>query len=204
VFTPSLGQGRRLPRRIAVVTATAVVGLSLAGAAVAAVPDPQGVVHSCYTSSSGDLKIIDTASSNRARNRCQRGEVALNWNQAGPQGMPGEAGARGLAGPAGADGAMGPAGPAGADGAMGPAGPAGLGLSGLVQIAQDVPVGSTPAVHWLTCPNGKIVLHAGLETSGVVTPMTNAPAGINAWIFSARAATPGTMRLTIYCIDAPA
>jgi hypothetical protein len=34
--------------------------------------------------------------------------------------------------------------------------------------------------------------------------MTNAPSGLNGWLFSARTATNGGMRLTILCIDAPA
>jgi hypothetical protein len=34
--------------------------------------------------------------------------------------------------------------------------------------------------------------------------MTSAPSGFSGWVFSARTATGGTMRLSIWCIDAPA
>lgn len=110
------------------VVGSAVVG----GAAYAAVPDKAGVITACY-SSTGALRLLDTARTSR----CKTGETRISWNQrspAGPVGKTGPAGPAGARGPAGATGltgATGPAGPAGAMGSTGPVGPAGpTGLTG--------------------------------------------------------------------------
>ena len=62
------------------------------GVAVASIPDGSGVIHGCYRTSSGhDLRVIDSSTES-----CTSNEVALNWNQTGPQGA---TGATGPAGP---------------------------------------------------------------------------------------------------------
>jgi hypothetical protein len=92
-------------KRIAVLA----VGLVLVGtAAWATIPDANGVIHGCYRTSGppnsrGALRVIDI----EAGQTCGSGEVALSWNQTGPQGP---AGATGPAGPQGATGAEGLAG----------------------------------------------------------------------------------------------
>jgi hypothetical protein len=60
-----------------------VVGaLAVAGAiAYAAIPDPGGVIHGCYSKANGILRVIDPSSSS-----CSSKEVAIAWNQAGPAG----------------------------------------------------------------------------------------------------------------------
>jgi hypothetical protein len=63
--------------------------------------------------------------------KCKKGDAAVTWNQTGPAGQPGKAGAQGPQGPAGsagktgAAGPQGPAGPDGKTGAQGSQGPAG-------------------------------------------------------------------------------
>jgi len=121
----------RFSRRLAVV---GLAGLGLAvGVAYGAIPDATGVIHGCYSTSKGALRVIDSGA------RCANGEAALNWNQTGPSGPAGPQGAPGPAGPAGSTGSPGdpgPAGPAGPQGDPGPAGPQGLpGSQGVVQSA---------------------------------------------------------------------
>jgi hypothetical protein len=77
----------------------AMVGalVAVAGAiGYAAIPDPNGVIHGCYSKTAGTLRVIDPSSSS-----CKSSEVAIAWNQ---------------------NGAVGPAGPAGPVGPMGPPG----------------------------------------------------------------------------------
>jgi hypothetical protein len=68
-----------------------------AGLAYATIPDGQGVIHGCYKANKGDLRVVDGG-------QCVAGEVALTWNQTGPQGLPGPAGPQGPSGPAGVSG----------------------------------------------------------------------------------------------------
>lgn len=102
-----------LPSR-AVGATTVIVVLAAAGFAVAAIRSSSGTIHSCYSKSTGALRIAS---------KCKSGERALAWNQRGPTGPRGATGARGAAGtgttgPKGATGATG----AGATGATGPTG----------------------------------------------------------------------------------
>jgi hypothetical protein len=88
----------------------------IATAVQASIPDAQGVIHGCYSTSlahgspTGALRVIDTAKLN---GNCASWETALNWNQTGPRGP---TGARGPTGPKGATGAKGPTGAKGATG----------------------------------------------------------------------------------------
>ena len=65
----------------------------------AAIPDSNGVIHGCVASQ-GDLRVIDSATS-----ECKRNETSLDWNQTGVQGP---VGATGPTGPKGDTGAAGP------------------------------------------------------------------------------------------------
>jgi hypothetical protein len=65
------------------------------GAAVAAIPDSDdGEIHGCYNNRNGDLRVIDA----EAGENCGSRETALTWNQQGPPGTPGSAGASALTG----------------------------------------------------------------------------------------------------------
>lgn len=86
---------------VAMVVGAAVV-LSVAGVAVAAIPNSDNVINGCYNSASGALRVIDTSTS-----QCGNKETAIAWNQQGSPGTPGEAGPAGGQGPAGAQGAPG-------------------------------------------------------------------------------------------------
>src|SRR5689334_15302437 len=59
----------------------AVIGTILlaGGVAWAAVPDANGVIHGCRNTSTGALRVIDTA----AGQTCTASEAALNWGQRG-------------------------------------------------------------------------------------------------------------------------
>jgi hypothetical protein len=68
------------------ITAAVVVLLAVgAGIAYATIPDAGGVIHGCYMKD-GTLRVIDSD----AGQSCRNNETALNWNQTGPQGHPGE------------------------------------------------------------------------------------------------------------------
>lgn len=84
------------PWRVGVAAGMGVVALAAAtGLAVGAIPDSGGVIHGCYTKTSGKLFVIDTA----AGQTCKKYQISLNWNQAGPQGPAGQTGTQGPPGP---------------------------------------------------------------------------------------------------------
>lgn len=83
---------------------------ALGGAAWAAIPGPEGIIHGCYNKRTGVLRVIDTA----AHGKCKRGESELNWMEVGPPGPRGGGGPRGLRGETGATGPTGPVGPSNA------------------------------------------------------------------------------------------
>ena len=74
--------------------ASVVAGLTLGGGlAWASIPDASGVIHGCYKNGSGDLRVVDLATSS-----CKSNETSLLWNQAGalgPQGPQGRQRPRG-------------------------------------------------------------------------------------------------------------
>lgn len=67
--------------------------LVVAGVAYASIPDSSGVIHGCYQTNKGSLRVIDSSAS------CAVGETALNWSQTGPPGAQGVQGPPGPAGP---------------------------------------------------------------------------------------------------------
>ena len=99
----------------ALAVAVIVLGLALGGVAYATIPDPGGVIHGCYEKNQGQLRVIDSGQNQT----CRSSEVALKWNQTGPQGPKGDAGATGPTGPQGPAGPQGATGPQGAPGASG-------------------------------------------------------------------------------------
>ena len=95
---------------------TGLAGVLVAAAAVSgSIPGANGVITACYKKSGGVLRVIDPAITTCDPNN----EVAVTWNQVGPQGPAGPPG------PQGPQGIQGPEGPQGFQGAQGPAGPAG-------------------------------------------------------------------------------
>jgi Collagen triple helix repeat (20 copies) len=142
--------------RIVITGASALAllgGGTAAGAVVAASPvGSNGVIHGCWTNAGkgGSHAIV----LQNAGTKCAKGSIAISWNEKGPQGPAGKAGATGPAGkagatgPAGKAGATGPAGPqgpAGKAGATGPAGPTGAtGPTGLT--GATGPTGATGAI----------------------------------------------------------
>ncbi|MDQ3722262.1 MAG: hypothetical protein M3376_04165 [Actinomycetota bacterium] len=88
------------------------------GVAYATIPDSGGVIHSCYSSGSGSLRVIDSD----RRDVCKSGETPLTFNQTGPEGPPGEDGADGEDGLDGEDGGEAADGGNGADDALQPSG----------------------------------------------------------------------------------
>ena len=84
------------------------LAVALSGAAYAAVPSTDGVIHSCYNASSnpsGQLRVIDA----EAVGKCSKNEKALDFNQRGPKGDTGDTGPIGATstGAAGAPGVSG-------------------------------------------------------------------------------------------------
>jgi hypothetical protein len=72
--------------------------VAVSGAAYAAIPSADGVIHSCYTSSganpSGQLRVIDA----EAGAKCLKNESPLDWNARGPKGDTGATGPPGMSG----------------------------------------------------------------------------------------------------------
>jgi hypothetical protein len=77
--------GRR-HRRVAGVVALGLMLALIGGIAYAAIPDANGVIHGCYHNVSGNLRVVDPATS------CLPSETAITWNQSGQQGPPGLSG----------------------------------------------------------------------------------------------------------------
>ena len=63
--------------------------VALGGVAFAAIPDSNGTIHGCYQKNSGNLRVVESASD------CRNSELAITWNQQGPQGATGATGPQG-------------------------------------------------------------------------------------------------------------
>jgi hypothetical protein len=73
---------RRRVTRIALAI-TAVVVVAIAGGVTYAVAQigSGGLLHGCYTSANGQLRLIDPATDS-----CRPSETSISWSQTGPQG----------------------------------------------------------------------------------------------------------------------
>jgi hypothetical protein len=147
---------KRMRRTALAFTAAAV--LAIAGGVTYAVADigDGGVIHGCYKSQNGQLRLIDPATDG-----CHPSETAISWSQTGPQGPQGPTGPAGPQGPTGPQGPAGPAGPQGATGATGPAGPT-LVVSGLVNPDGTFVYGTRPPGASIT------ITHPGPGQYGLV------------------------------------
>jgi hypothetical protein len=86
--------------RLASASMISSILLVLAGTiALASIPDSAGVIHGCYATRNGALRVIDAAT-----RTCNRGEIAILWNQVGPQGLQGIQGIQGIPGTNGING----------------------------------------------------------------------------------------------------
>ena len=156
---------RRWGRRTLVTAAAVLAVLAIGGSvALATIPDSGGAINACYAKKDGILRVIDAPSV-----ACKSTETALAWNQAGPQGLPGDTGPQGLKGDQGAQGSQGPKGDSGP---AGPAGPAGAqGPQGSITHPNYVWVDSDlTEIPWygqatatVTCPAGKAVVSGGFS-----------------------------------------
>jgi Collagen triple helix repeat (20 copies) len=153
---------RRFSRVTLAITTVAIV--AIAGGVTYAVADigGGGVIHGCYKSQNGQLRLIDPA-----MDSCNPSETAISWSQTGPQGPPGPKGATGPQGVTGRQGAMGPkgaTGPQGATGQQGARGPQGPG---------------TKTISGAVGGNGVAFIGTGFSSSrtGVGTYVLSFPAG---------------------------
>lgn len=71
----------KLTRRGSIAVMALLGVLAAVGVGYAAIPSPDGVIHSCYNPS-GNLKVVDTD----AGEKCGKTEKALGFNQKGPTG----------------------------------------------------------------------------------------------------------------------
>jgi hypothetical protein len=114
-------------RRVGLIVSGVVLAFGAGGIANATIPDSSGVIHGCYLTNNGQLRVIDT----QLGDTCRPSETALDWNHTGPQGPQGPPGPQGpkgdtgATGPQGPQGPPGPQGPKGDTGATGPPGPQG-------------------------------------------------------------------------------
>jgi hypothetical protein len=141
-------------RKWAVGAVAVAVMLVAGGVAYATIPDSNNVIHSCYTTKGGSLRVIDPG----AGESCNLKESPLDWNAQGPTGP---------TGPAGAQGQTGPTGPAGSQGPKGDQGPAGI--SGLEQASRSVNLAPGGWIVTVDCPTGKLALSGGWDSSGFDT-----------------------------------
>lgn len=127
IWRVTSGKNKDMTRRTTALAAIAAsLGLGTAFA-VASIPDSNGTIHACYTTTGGTLGALRLIEPGGATlpGSCSASERQIDFNQTGPTG------ARGPTGPAGTDGPTGPPGPSrGPTGPTGPAGQAGIGSKG--------------------------------------------------------------------------
>jgi hypothetical protein len=131
--------------------ASAIAG----GVAYATIPDEAGVINGCYRTNlddqKGQLRVVDDPAS------CRSNEMAIRWNQEGPQGIQGIQGVRGIQGETGATGAQGPKGDKGDTGPAGTNGTNGVSGFEVLETSLDVAPGASASLI-VECPPGKTVL----------------------------------------------
>ena len=72
---------RLSPRRTLGLCSAVLVAGTIGGVAYASIPGPNGTIYGCYNTTTGALRIIDSAAT------CGSGENLLTWNQTGAVGM---------------------------------------------------------------------------------------------------------------------
>lgn len=76
----------------------AIVAVAAGTTAFAAIPDSGGVIHGCYDTKTGALRILDWPTNGMSLS-CAPKEGGLTWNQQGPAGPKGDKGDQGDPGP---------------------------------------------------------------------------------------------------------
>ncbi|MGH9138287.1 MAG: hypothetical protein ACRD0G_14785 [Acidimicrobiales bacterium] len=107
-------------RRFTTFAAGALAGGLVFGAVAVGADTQSSEIQGCVHDRTGLVRIVDDPS------QCRTGELAVSWNQTGPEGPPGPIGPQGPAGPEGPQGPAGLQGEQGLQGPPGPTGPAGL------------------------------------------------------------------------------
>jgi hypothetical protein len=69
-----------MSKKVLAIGAVAGAAAVLVTVAAASIPDASGVIHACYTRSSGTLRVSDTGT-------CTTKETAISWNNVGPAGL---------------------------------------------------------------------------------------------------------------------
>lgn len=156
---------RLMPQRTLLAAVISVAAtLAVSGAAFASIPDAAGVIHGCYSASSGLLQI-----STSSTDSCHAGLTAIPWSQTGPQGLQGVQGIQGATGLPGTNGTNGATGATGSTGSTGPQGAAGSnGVSGyeiLTLVTDGLNAGDAASV---SCPVGTQALGGGGEITADV------------------------------------
>lgn len=82
----------RIRRHRGALTIALAIFFGVTGWALASIPGEDGTISACYATRGGEVRIIDSTASCRAR------ETAIRWNQQGAQGPPGRDGATGAPG----------------------------------------------------------------------------------------------------------
>ena len=153
-------------------------GVAMATGAVSSIIGADGTIHGCYKQQNGQLRVVV------AGEECGPSELALQWNQLGPQGDIGAQGPQGPQGEPGVDGTDGVDGLPGRDGTDGANGTNGIdGIDGIdgtngtngtngAQGPQG-PAGPGGASAWaLVASDGTVVNSSGI--SGVTKIATGA------------------------------
>lgn len=131
-----------------------MLGLATCQTADAGIPDASGVIHGCYKKDQGSLRVIDT----EMGQTCLSSEIALQWNQTGPQGP------------------VGPQGPAGPQGPTGPQGPSDAWETYVESLV--VPTTGFPTytdVTSLSLPAGTFFVTATMEADGPIQCLLTSP-----------------------------
>jgi hypothetical protein len=83
---------KRVPGRRVAVAVVVVVAIAVGGIAYASIPDANGVIHGCYNTDTGALRVFGKS---KDFQQCNAGEKALDWSQTGPTGATGATGPTG-------------------------------------------------------------------------------------------------------------
>ena len=162
----------KLTRKGSILTLALLGVMAAVGVTYAAIPSSDGVIHSCYASGAGGLRVIDV----QAGATCNKSEKSLNWNVQGPRGPVGPIGPVGPVGPqgttgdAGSTGATGPQGPKGDTGPTGPAGASGA--SDLYFAHDDRSESRTTSHLSLSVPAGTYAITARAEVENETADQT--------------------------------
>jgi len=131
-----LWTGRRLGLLVLVV---AVAAFAVASVVQASIPDSGGVIHGCYITGHGQLRVIDTGQGGN----CSPNETALDWNHTGLKGDTGPQGPTGVTGATGPQGLKGDTGPRGpSDSWDRSAGSTDLNITQTSIVSVDLPAGN--------------------------------------------------------------